>query len=104
MAAIRKDAFRGRPGRVRGRRPSLFLDSGRHKPSGRRCGRWHLGTVLPLARLLEYELTVKLENAGQTEIRLLRARHGKRATVVAKLAQAGVPMQTALDAVNLDGG
>ena len=40
--------------------PSLCLDSdGTSQREGLR--RWHLGTVLPLAHLLEYELTMKLE-------------------------------------------
>ena len=64
--------------------------------------RWHLGTVLPLARLLEHELTAKLETPVELKFDSYALDMVSRATVVAKLAQAGVPMATALEAVGLN--
>ena len=63
--------------------PSLFIDSdGTSQREGLR--RWHLGTVLPLARLVEHELTAKLE----TPVRLTFDRYPmdqvSRASVFAK--------------------
>ena len=63
--------------------------------------RWHLGTVLPLARMLEHELTMKLETPVELKFDSYALDMVSRATVVAKLAQVGVPMATALEAVGL---
>ena len=63
--------------------------------------RWHLNTVLPLARLVEHELSLKLETPVKLKFDSYALDMVSRATVVAKLAQAGVSMQTALDAVGL---
>ncbi len=64
--------------------------------------RWHLGTVLPLARMLEHELTAKLE----TDVSLRFDQYGSdlvsRAQTVDKLVRAGVALPTALEAVGLD--
>ena len=63
--------------------------------------RWHLGTVLPLARMVEHELSVKLG----AEVRLKFDSYAldvvSRATVVHKLTAAGVALPVALDAVGL---
>ena len=59
MAIIRRDTFAAVLAAC-GTPPSLFLDSdGTSQREAVR--RWHLGTVLPLARLLEAELSSKLE-------------------------------------------
>ena len=59
MATIRKDAFEAVLAAC-GTPPSLFIDSdGTSQREAVR--RWHLGSVLPLVRLLEHELTAKLE-------------------------------------------
>ena len=59
MATIRKDAFEAVLAACR-TPPSLFVDSdGTSQHEAVR--RWHLGAVLPLAKLLEHELTMKLE-------------------------------------------
>ena len=59
MAMIRKDSF-GAVLAACGASPALFDDSdGTSKRESLR--QWHMGTVRPLARLLETELTVKLE-------------------------------------------
>ena len=63
-----------------------------------------LGIFIDGARLVEYELTVKLETPVTLKFDSYALDMVSRATVVAKLAQAGVPMATALEAVNLDGG
>ena len=102
MATIRKDAFEAVLASC-GTPPSLFTDAdGTAQREAVR--RWHLGTILPLARLVEYELTVKLETPVTLKFDSYALDMVSRATVVAKLAQAGVPMATALEAVNLDGG
>lgn len=46
--------------------PSLFTDGADGTAQREGLRRWHLGTVLPLARLLEHELTARLE----AEVRL----------------------------------
>ena len=84
--------------------PSLFVGFGRNKSQREALRRWHLGTVLPLARLLEHELTAKLETPVELKFDTYALDMVSRATVVAKLAQAGVPMATALDAVGLGSG
>ena len=59
MATIRKDSF-GSVVAACGASPALFDDSdGTSKREALR--QWHMGTVRPLARLLEVELTAKLE-------------------------------------------
>ena len=109
MATIRKDAFEAVLAAC-GTPPSLFVDSdGTSQREAVR--RWHLNTVLPLARLVEHELFHEARNAGRIEVRLLRFGHGfarnggcQAGASGRKRAQAGVPMTTALEAVNLDGG
>ena len=99
MATIRRDAFEAVLAAC-GTPPSLFTDAdGTSQREALR--RWHLNTVLPLARLLEHELTAKLETPIELKFDTYALDMVSRATVVAKLAQAGVPMATALDAVGL---
>ena len=65
--------------------PSLFIDSdGTSQREGLR--RWHLGTVLPLARLVEHELTAKLETPVRLKFDAYPTDMVSRATVFAKLA------------------
>ena len=102
MATIRRDAFQAILAAC-GTPPSLFTDAdGTSQRESLR--RWHLGTVLPLARLVEHELSVKLETPVELKFDSYALDMVSRATVVAKLSQAGVPMTTALEAVSLDGG
>ena len=99
MATIRKDSFEAVLASC-GTPPSLFVDSdGTSQREAVR--RWHLNLVLPMARLLEHELTAKLETPIELKFDTYALDMVSRATVVAKLAQAGVPMATALDAVGL---
>ena len=81
--------------------PSLFLDSdGTSQREAVR--RWHMNTVLPMAKIIEHELTEKLE----AEVKLVFDNYAldmvSRAQVVAKLVSAGVATTVALDAVGLD--
>ena len=83
--------------------PSLFTDSdGTSQREGLR--RWHLSTVLPLARLLEYELSARLD----TQVKLRFDAYPKdmvsRAQVFAKLIAAeGVTVEKALEIAGLTG-
>ena len=83
--------------------PSLFTDSdGTSQREGLR--RWHLSTVLPLARLLEYELSARLD----TQVKLRFDGYPKdmvsRAQVFAKLIAAeGVTVEKALEIAGLAG-
>ena len=83
--------------------PSLFVDSDgtSQREAVRRC---HLNLVLPLARLVEHELTAKLETPVELKFDSYALDMVSRATVVAKLAQAGVPMTTTLDDVGMGDG
>ena len=99
MAQLRRDAFEhvlaacGTP-------PSLFTDSdGTAQREAVR--RWHLGTVLPLARMVEHELSAKLETPVRLKFDSYALDMVSRATVVAKLTQAGVVPGVALAAVGL---
>ena len=99
---IRKDAFEAVLAAC-GVPPALFTDAdGTSQREAAR--RWHLNLVLPLARMVEHELSVKLETPVELKFDSYALDMVSRATVVAKLAQAGVPMATALDAVGLADG
>ena len=80
--------------------PSLFVDSdGTSQREAVR--RWHQNTVAPLARLVEYELTVKLEADVKLTFDTYALDMVSRAQVVAKLTAAGVALPVALEAVGL---
>ena len=64
--------------------------------------RWHLNLVLPLARLVEYELTLKLETDVSLKFDAYPLDMVNRATVIEKLINAGVDRATALAAVGID--
>ena len=94
MARVRQDAFNAVLAST-GTPPSLFVDSdGTSQREAVR--RWHLGTVLPLARLLQDELSEKLEG----ECRLVFDGYPKdlqaRASTFQKLVAGGVPVNEAL--------
>ena len=99
MATIRKDSFEAVLAAC-GCPPSLFLDAdGTSQREALR--RWRLGTVLPLAKLLEHELTAKLD----TPVSLRFDSHAldmvSRAGVVQKLTAAGVDIGVAMAAVGI---
>ena len=62
-----------------------------------------LNTVLPLARLVEYELTEKLAEPVKLTFDTYALDMVSRAQVVAKLTAAGVALPVALTAVGLEG-
>ena len=64
--------------------------------------RWHLNLVLPLARLLEHELTGKLETPVKLSFDNYPLDMVSRAQVIEKLTGAGVALATALEAVGLN--
>ena len=75
--------------------PSLFVDSdGTSQREGLR--RWHMGTVVPLAETVAWELTQKLE----VPVRLVFDRYpldlASRAAAFAKLVQGGMDIDRAL--------
>lgn len=81
--------------------PSLYVDAdGTAQREAVR--RWHLGTVLPLARLVEHELTAKLETPVKLRFDTYAMDMVSRSQVVAKLTAAGVALPVALTAVGLD--
>ena len=94
MATIRKDAFEAVLAAC-GVPPSLFTDAdGTSQREAVR--RWHLNLVLPLARMVEHELTAKLE----TEVRLKFDSYpldlAGRAQAFQKLVAGGVAVNEAL--------
>ena len=94
MATIRRDAFEAVLAAC-GTPPSLFVDSdGTSQREAVR--RWHLGTVLPLARLLEYELTVKLETGVRLKFDSYPLDLAGRAQAFQKLVAGGVGVNEAL--------
>ncbi|MCY4486913.1 MAG: hypothetical protein OXF11_07320 [Deltaproteobacteria bacterium] len=82
--------------------PSLFLDSD-GTSQRETVRRWHLNTVLPLARLVEHELTEKLAEPVQLQFDTYAMDMVSRAQVVSKLTAAGVALPVALEAVGLGG-
>ena len=75
--------------------PALFDDSdGTSKREALR--QWHLGTVQPLARLLEAELTAKLETNVQLRFDLYNVDLAGRATAFKNLVAGGVAVNEAL--------
>ena len=94
MATLRKSVFEhvlaacGVP-------PSLFLDSdGTSQREGLR--RWHLGTVLPLARMIEHELRVKLDAEVKLKFDNYPLDLAGRAQAFQKLVAGGVGVNEAL--------
>ena len=83
--------------------PSLFLDSdGTSQREAVR--RWHMGTVLPLARLVAHELSAKLETPVELKFDTYAKDMVSRAQVFAKLIAAeGVTVEKALEIAGLAG-
>ena len=99
MATIRKDAFEAVLAAC-GTPPSLFTDAdGTSQRESVR--RWHLNLVLPLARMVEHELSAKLE----TEVRLKFDAYpidlAGRAQAFQKLVAGGVAVTEALATAGL---
>jgi len=100
LASIRRDAFDAVLAAT-GTPPSLFTDAdGTSQREALR--RWHQGTVLPLARVLQDEIEAKLEGECRLTFDTYALDMVSRASVVDKLVRAGVPTATALAAVGLE--
>lgn len=94
MVQVRSDAFEAVLAAT-GTPPSLFLDSdGTSQREAVR--RWHLGTVLPLARLLQEELSTKLEADVRLRFDNYPLDLAGRAQAFQKLVAGGVGVNEAL--------
>ena len=95
MAMLRRDAF-AHVLAATGTPPALFVDNADGTAQREAIRRWHLGTVLPLAKLIEHELKAKLE----TEVRLKFDAYpidlAGRASAFTKLVAGGVAVNEAL--------
>ena len=100
MAQLRRDAF-AHVLAACGAPPSMFVDNADGTAQREAVRRWHLNTVLPLARVVEHELRAKLETPVRLRFDSYAMDMVSRATVVAKLTQAGVAPGVALAAVGL---
>ena len=100
LAQLRRDVF-GHVLAACGTPPSLYVDNADGTAQREALRRWHLGTVLPLARVLEAELEAKLETPVRLRFDSYALDMVSRATVVAKLTQAGVAPGVALAAVGM---
>ena len=100
MAMLRRDAF-AHVLAATGTPPALFVDNADGTAQREAIRRWHLGTVLPLAKLIEHELTKKLE----TEVRLKFDAYpidlAGRAQAFQKLVAGGVAVTEALATAGL---
>ena len=103
LAAIRKDAFEAVLAAC-GTPPALHTADADGTAQREAVRRWHLGTVLPLAGLIEDELSEKLEGDCRLRFDSYPKDMVSRAQVVSKLVSAGVPVNVALAAVGLDEG
>ena len=63
--------------------------------------RWHQNVVVPLAKILEHELTEKLEVSVRLKFDTYAMDMISRSQTVAKLTAAGVALPVALAAVGL---
>ena len=94
LVTIAKDTF-ARVLAACGCSPALFDDSdGTSKREALR--QWHLGTVLPLARLLERELSAKLETDVRLRFDLYNVDLAGRAQAFQKLVAGGMAVNEAL--------
>ena len=100
MARLRCDAF-AHVLAACGAPPSMFVDNADGTAQREAVRRWHLNTVLPMARMVEHELTRKLETPVRLKFDSYAMDMVSRATVVAKLTGAGVAPGVALAAVGL---
>ena len=102
QVAVSKDAF-GRVLAACGSSPALFDDSdGTSKREALR--QWHLGTVLPLARMLETELAAKLDAPIKLNFDLYNVDLAGRAQAFQKLVAGGVAVNEALVTAGLLAG
>ena len=99
MAQVQKQSFAAVLAAT-GTPPSLFVDAdGTAQREAVR--RWHLGTVLPLARILEAELSDKLEADVRLQFDAYPLDLAGRAMAFQKLVAGGVPVSEALATAGL---
>ena len=101
MAAVQEKAFMAVLASC-GTPPAMFEGGADGTAQREALRRWHLNLVLPMARLLEHELTAKLDTPVKLTFDSYALDMVSRASVVDKLVRAGVPTATALSAVGLD--
>ena len=103
MAMLRRDSFTHILAAT-GTPPALFVDNADGTAQRESVRRWHMGTVLPLARLLEHELSAKLETPVELKFDAYPKDMVSRAQVFAKLIAAeGVTVEKALEIAGLAG-
>ena len=81
--------------------PSLFIDS-ESQAQREALRRWHQNVVIPMAKMLEHELTMKLEAEVSLKFDTYALDMVSRAQVVDKLVKAGVSTATAIAAVGIE--
>ena len=81
--------------------PSLFASNAQGVAQREAIRRWHLGTVLPLARLVEVELSEKLEAAVTLKFDGYALDLAGRAQAFQKLVAGGMAIQEALAVTGL---
>ena len=100
MAEVGRDAF-ARTLAACGTPPSLFTADADGTAQREALRRWHMGTVLPLARLLEAELRAKLEADIRLRFDPYPLDVTGRAAAFAKMVTGGVTVEQALIASGL---
>ena len=94
MATVQKQAFASVLAAC-GCPPGLF-EAGADGTSQREAlRRWHLNVVMPLAKMLEYELTMKLESQVRLKFDNYPLDLVSRATTIDKLVRAGISTENA---------
>ena len=100
LAEIRRDAFAAVVSAC-GASPALFADGADGTAQREALRRWHLGTVLPLAGMVEAELSRKLEASIRLRFDNYPLDLQARATALAKLVETGMDRTEALSIVGL---
>ena len=100
LAEIRRDAFAAVVAAC-GASPALFADGADGTAQREALRRWHLGTVLPLAGMVEAELARKLEAPIRLRFDNYALDLQARAAALAKLVDAGMARTEALSVVGL---
>ena len=99
LASLRKDAFAHVLAACG--MPAAIFTGDAAQASREALRAWHMGTVLPLARMVEHELSAKLETPVKLRFDAYAKDMVSRAQVVSKLTQAGVALPTAMAAVGM---
>ena len=100
LAEIRRDAFAAVVAAC-GASAALFADGADGTAQREALRRWHLGTVLPLAGMVEAELSRKLEAPLRLRFDNYPLDLQARATALAKLVETGMDRTEALSIVGL---